>query len=145
MKTMHLTDQQVQDLVIEPGCCDKELDSHLQKCRYCQQKADAYHLLFHELRLQKEESFDFDISTLVLNQLDHKKPALLKPAFTLILYAMLLVSAGFPALYFTVTSIVTARAGLLSVWLIIITIVTMLLGIGLENYRNYQKRLELLI
>lgn len=141
MKPIHLTDQQLEQYISEPSACDDDLLRHLQHCPQCRKAADAFRVFFSELKHQKEASFDFDLSLLVLNQLKQEQPARANNWATLIL-CLLLPGLGTPLVYFSLTAIVnTNRTGTMVPWLIICSVILLFTGLGVDNYRVYQKRL----
>jgi len=142
MKIIHLTDQQLEQFIMEPSACNDTIVRHLQHCPRCQNEADSYRVFFRELSHQKEESFDFDLSTLVLTQLKREQPVRASGSVTFTLCILLLIGVGVPLLYFSVISIVNPnRTGTIFPWLITCSVFLILMGFGLDNYRIYQKRL----
>ena len=69
MKYLHLTDEQIQQYVLEKATCTDEIIEHIQACTHCKERAEEYNLLFLGIQQQEKPVFDFDLADLVLQQL----------------------------------------------------------------------------
>jgi len=69
MKYLHLTDDQIQQYVLEKANCNNEIIEHVEACTYCKERAEEYNLLFRGIQQQEKPVFDFDLADLVLQQL----------------------------------------------------------------------------
>ena len=69
MKYLHLTDDQIQQYVLEKANCNNEIIEHVVTCTYCKERAEEYNLLFRGIQQQEKPVFDFDVTDLVLQQL----------------------------------------------------------------------------
>ena len=69
MKYLHLTDDQIQQYVLEKANCPDEIIEHIQACTPCRERAQEYNLLFRGIQQQEKPVFDFDLADLVLQQL----------------------------------------------------------------------------
>ena len=69
MKYLHLTEEQIQQYVLEKANCTDEIKEHIQACIHCKERAKEYNLLFLAIQQQEKPVFDFDVTDLVLQQL----------------------------------------------------------------------------
>ena len=69
MSGTHLSDEVLQQYVIERAACTAEEISHIGSCPDCQAAAAAYEALTNQLASRPVPSFDFDLSAAVIAQL----------------------------------------------------------------------------
>ena len=69
MKYLHLTDEQIQQYVLEKANSTDETIEHIEACTHCKEKAEEYNMLFRGIQQQEKPVFDFDLADLVLQQL----------------------------------------------------------------------------
>jgi hypothetical protein len=69
MKYLHLTDDQIQQYVLEKANCTDEIIEHIQACTHCKERVEEYKLLFRGIQQQEKPVFDFDLADLVSQQL----------------------------------------------------------------------------
>lgn len=69
MKYLHLTDEQIQQYVLEKANSTDEIIEHIEACTLCKEKAEEYNMLFRGIQQQEKPVFDFDLADLVLQQL----------------------------------------------------------------------------
>jgi hypothetical protein len=78
MSKAHLLDSEIQQYVLEKSTCSEYLIDHITHCEDCQQKAQLYSLLVESINQQNKPVFDFNLSGLVMPQL---QPANTKNSF----------------------------------------------------------------
>ena len=69
---MHLTDNEIQEYVLEPGTCSEQIIAHMRHCDICAAVAEGYTVMFAGMKEQPAEGFDFDLKELVLSRLEEK-------------------------------------------------------------------------
>jgi hypothetical protein len=69
MKAIHLSDEQIQQYVVEGEIAVADANRHISSCEQCKDKAEAYRLLVTGLQGQPAERFDFSVTELVMQQL----------------------------------------------------------------------------
>ena len=69
MKYLHLTDDEIQQYVLEKANGSDTIIEHIQECTHCKERAEEYSLLFRAIQQQEKPVFDFDLADLVLQQL----------------------------------------------------------------------------
>lgn len=70
MITTHLSEEELQQYISEPGACAGSVIEHLGSCEVCIGKAKTYRLLFAGIRQQPRPSFEFDLADLVIARLE---------------------------------------------------------------------------
>lgn len=146
MVNNHLTDDEVQQYVLDKESADTGISGHIQQCEACKARVQTYQLLFSALGQQPEPAFDFNLSELVMARLPSAKPRYSRD--TIFVYLLILA-----------TILVTAVAGyvfrkdLLSLvpdltpflgYLIIPSVVIVLAFLCVDMYKNFQKKMHAL-
>ena len=143
MITAHLTDAEIQLYVAEPEISD-QLKTHVQNCIDCQTNIANYQLLFNGIQDQAKPQFDFDLTSLVLDQLPEPKPAfpwavLLISVFSVSLIALLAV------FFWSYMEAVIRSAPLLLMAMALTAAVVILIFQILEMVKNHQKQIHTLL
>lgn len=142
----HLSENEIQQYVSEPLLCDESIAAHVVSCRSCNEQVKAYQLLYSGIQQQSKPAFDFDLSNLVLSQLDPAKPKFYWEISVAYLFAVLgavviLVSGIWFSKYLSVSF--TGSSTLFLYLFAAITLVTLLFQ-GFEIFRRYQKQMNAL-
>lgn len=69
MSKTHLLDSEIQQYVLQKSMCSDYLIEHITHCEDCQQKAQLYNVLVDAINQQIRPGFDFNLSDLVMTQL----------------------------------------------------------------------------
>jgi len=94
MTDQHLSEEIIQQYVLNKTSCGADTIAHMHECEYCREKAETYRLIFSEISHQPNPVFDFDIAKLVLPQLSAEKR--IRSNYTFLFYFMgCFVIAGF--------------------------------------------------
>lgn len=75
MIDQHISEQEVQQAVLDKTQLSATAAQHLDQCSVCQTTVKEYELLFSSIESLPEPSFDFDIVDLVMPLLPEKKKA----------------------------------------------------------------------
>ena len=141
----HLTDDEVQQFVIDKSDCDKTILEHVHLCEACKNKVEVYRLLVAGIKQQTPPVFDFDLSATVLQQLPSVKP---KTGDRTILWALIFIGVALVGLiaYYFQHSFAYLFEGMsaIFVYLIVITVLTVLTGLFIDMYKKYNKEMKLL-
>src|SRR5688500_13225078 len=70
MMNEHLSDEQIQTFVLDRSACEPGIGEHVQQCDLCQTKVQAYQLMITAIEEQPIPAFDFDISEVVLANIE---------------------------------------------------------------------------
>jgi len=145
MKNRHLTDEEIQQYVLDWGTCNKELLAHISQCEHCQQQAAQYQLLFASIEKQEKATFDFELADLVMEQIAQPTPA---PDNRVVLYAMLAIVAAMVGviayLFGNSTASLFAFMQPLLIGLVIITAFGLVGFLGLDMYQKYKTQMNAL-
>jgi hypothetical protein len=146
MKNIHLTDIEIQTIVLQKANCDIAIIEHLAHCDDCKLKAEQYNILFEEIEQQEKPAFDFDLSDLVISQLPQLKP---KRSFeNAFIYgaafaALIVMSVVFYFLKDNLWDMVTAITPIFT-YLIITTVLGLSLFLCIDMYTKFNKRMNAL-
>jgi hypothetical protein len=69
MTSKHLSDYDIQQLVLDEANCDHSIIQHERTCPRCNSKAEMYRLIFASLERQPKPVFKFDLTEAVLAKL----------------------------------------------------------------------------
>jgi hypothetical protein len=141
----HITDDEVQLFILDRQQCEARIVEHIHACEECKIKAAVYRSLITGIKQQPEPAFEFDLSALVLDQLPSPKQKISDRTLLLILIFVGVSLFGATAYYFQ-ASFAFLFAGLSSifVYLIMITVVTVLVGLLIDMFKKYNKEMKLL-
>jgi hypothetical protein len=144
MITAHLTDAEIQLYVAEPEMTSDQLKTHVQNCIDCQTRAANYQLLFNGIHDHAKPQFNFDLSTLVLEQLPEPKRAFPWAAIMVSIFSVLLISLS--AIFFwSIIDTVIRREPLLLMATALTAAVVILIFQILEMVKNHQKQIHTLL
>ncbi|WP_214073236.1 hypothetical protein [Mucilaginibacter sp. dw_454] len=144
MITAHLTDAEIQLYVAEPEMINDQLKIHIQDCANCQTSVANYQLLFNSIRDQAKPQFDFDLSTLVLEQLPEPKPAFPWAAILVSGFSVLLIALS-AILFWPFIATVIRRTPMVLPVSAITAAVVILIFQALEMVKNHQKQIHTLL
>ena len=144
MITAHLTDAEIQLYVAEPEMIGDQLKIHIQDCVNCKTRAANYRLLFNGIHDQAKPQFNFDLSTLVLEQLPEPKrafpwAAVLISVFSVILIALLAV------FFWSYMGAVITGASTVLITTAVTAAVVILIFQAVEMIKNHQKQIHILL
>jgi hypothetical protein len=146
MTTEHLSEQEVQQYALDRSCCGKKLAEHVEACAYCQANAEAYLQLFSVIHEQPKPFFGFDLSSLVLQQLPNAKSKFSLNGFLIYLLVFASISVIAVPFYLFRKNLSNMFTGVLpmTIYLILISALTILVFQSFEMYRKYQKQMNIL-
>ena len=107
MRATHLTDEELQQYVLDRDFGDTGINMHIHSCEQCREKAEGYRLLVTGLRNQPAESFDFSLTEIVMQQLPVPSPAVNREKESTLIYAIMTAAAaiiGFALYFFRIPS-----------------------------------------
>ena len=145
MVTKHLTDEELQQYVVDRQHCEMKIAEHIHLCSECKMKAEIYQSLVAGIKQQLQPTFNFDLSALVVQQLPSAKQ---KENDRLLLWVLLFIGIGFmgAVFYYFEASFVYIFRGIAAIfiYLIIITALTVFTGLFIDMYKKYNKEMKLL-
>ena len=145
MVTKHLTDDEVQQFVIDKQHCSGIIVEHIHICGECKVKVEIYQSLITGIEDQPEHAFDFDLSAVVLDKLLSPKE---KTSDSLLFLVLLFTGIGFicTIFYYFEGSFAYLFNGIAAIfiYLIIITALTVATGLFIAMYKKYDNEMKLL-
>jgi hypothetical protein len=142
----HLSDSEFHKFASQPTLCDKSIAEHLESCDTCREQAKVYQVLFSSIGQQERPAFDFDLSALVISQLEPAKPKFSWEIFAVYLFAFVGVAAIlFSGILFQeyCSSLFSGSSTIFLYMFIAISLITILFQ-GFEIFRKYQKQMDTL-
>ena len=145
MLTKHLTDDEVQQYVIDRQDCESKIVEHIHICGECKLKAEIYQSLVTGIKQQSPPVFNFNLSELVVQQLRSPKEKVSDRFLLQLLVLMGIVVIG-TAVYFFEDSFVYLFKGVAAILinLIIITALTVCIWLFIDMYKKYNNEMKLL-
>jgi len=142
----HLTDDEVQQFVLDKLNCKKGTLEHIQFCRDCITRAEVYRVMITGIQQRSQPVFDFDLSAAVLQRLP--SPQTKTASEGLLIWILILTGIGMTgtAIYFFKASFAYLFEGLawIMVCLIAITAFVILIGLFIDMYKKYEREMKLL-
>lgn len=141
----HLTDDELQQFVVDQQRCEIEIAGHIQTCQECKLKAEIYQSLVKGIKQQPQPTFHFDLAELVVQQLPSPKE---KTSDRLLLWLLIFIGIAFigTGVYFFEGSFAYLFQGIAAIfiYLIIITAVIVFTGLFIGMYKKHSKEMKLL-
>ena len=146
MLNNHLSESEIQECALAGTECDSSLLSHIGQCGHCKAKVEMYLFLFTGIRTQPEPVFPFDLSALVLKQLPETRSrhSLNNLLIFLLIFASLSVIVVPLYIFRKYISHMFSAIFPISMYLILLTALTILLFQSIEMFRKYRKQMNAL-
>jgi hypothetical protein len=142
----HLTDDEVQQFVIDKRYCEIKVVEHIHICQECKIKAEVYQSLIKGIKQQPQPVFDFDLSASVLKQLPAPQPKTADDE--LVTWILVFVSTGFiaGAVYYFRSYWASMFEGVATIFIYLITIsaIMVIAALIFDMYKKYQKEMKVL-
>ena len=145
MVIKHLTDDEVQQYVVDKQHCEVEIVEHIHLCEMCRAKVEVYQLMIKEIKQQQQPAFDFDLAKMVMQQLPQAKKKVSNDKLLVWLFVSIGIIFIGGALYFF-QSYFELFEGLktIFIYLIAITAVTVLVYLFIDMYKKYRHGMKVL-
>jgi hypothetical protein len=146
MTTKHLSELEIQQYALEKASCGTTVIDHIQACRACRLKAEAYQHIFEGIKEQPKPNFDFNLADLVMDQLPQPKQRTSFDNIVLFITAFFsILVTGFAIYFFRsfLSTTLTEIAPIL-VYLIITTLATLLIVLGIDMFARYNRQMKIL-
>ena len=147
MNTIHLTDDELQQYALNSADRDSTIAEHVYFCEDCKTAVEMYRLLFTGISEQEVPAFDFNLSELVLKQLQPQpKTKLLPEDFFIYLFTFLTIILTGAMLYFFRGYMIELfnGAGNFTVYLTVASVAVLLIFLCIDQYKTYQQKIKAL-
>ncbi|MEQ1799021.1 MAG: hypothetical protein ABL872_13795 [Lacibacter sp.] len=147
MNTKHLTDDELQKYALNIADCDSTIVEHVLFCEDCKASVETYRLLFTGISEQEVPAFDFDLSELVVKQLQPSpKTKLLPEDFFMYLFSFAMIIITGAMLYFFRGYMIElfSGAGNFAVYLTVASVAVLLVFLCIDQYKTYQQKMKAL-
>ncbi len=147
MNTKHLTDNELQQYALNSAGCDLTIAEHVHFCEECNAAVETYRLLFTGISEQEIPSFDFDLSELVLQQLQPlPKPRLIQEDFFIYLFSFVMILAAGAVVYYFRWYMIELFSGTsnFTVYLTVSSVAVLLIFLCIDQYKSYQQKMKAL-
>lgn len=146
MVTRHLTDEEIQLFAFDKSSCELRIVAHVSACPACEAKVEAYHLLLKGISQQAQPAFDFDLSAAVLKKLPQQSPRATHER--LLTWVIIFICTGLLGTVFYLfrgflNNMFKGIAGI-SVYLIVISAITVIVVLFIEMQKNFKKEMKVL-
>ena len=141
----HLTDDEVQQYVVDKQHCDLKIVKHIHFCEVCSRKVEVYQLMIKGIKQQLQPAFDFDLSKMVLQQLPSPASKVSNDKLLVWLFVSTGIAFLVGVIYFF-QNYFDLFEGLktIFIYLIAITAVTVLVCLFIDMYKKFRHRMKLL-
>jgi anti-sigma factor RsiW len=146
MKVTHLTEEVIQQYVLDKAGCEPPVMEHIQHCAHCQAIAAAYEAIYTGVKEAPKATFEFDVTKLVMAQLPQPVPvASHEKRFMFILAAAVVAALGITGYWLRhdLAFLFDNLSSLLTMALLT-AIITMAVCHVIDLYRRYQRKMHAL-
>jgi len=145
MVIKHLTDDEVQEYVVDKQHCELKIVEHIHSCEMCRAKVEVYQLMIKEIKQQPQPVFDFDLSRMVLQQLPSPKTTIANDKALILIFGFMGM-AFLGGVIYLLQSYFDLFEGIkaIFIYLIAITAITVLVYLLIDMYKKYQKEMRVL-
>ena len=142
----HLTDQQIQQYVLDMTNDELMIVEHIRLCEECKTKAEIFQLMIRAIQQQQTPAFDFDLSESVLAQLPSPRKNFSLDNIMICLLVLVCILTTAVAVYIFRNYISSIFAGITSrvMYLILITVISFLSVLCFQMYISYKKKMTIL-
>ena len=145
MVTKHLTDEEVQQYVVDRQHCEMKIVEHIHICGECKLKAEIYQSLVTGIKQQPQPTFSFDLSKMVLQQLPSPKTTIANDKALIWIFGLMGIAFLGGAIYvFQRYFDLFEGIKTIFIYLIVITAITVLVYLLIDMYKKYQKEMKVL-
>ena len=145
MVTKHLTDDEVQQYVVDKPGCEKRIAEHIHLCEECRSKVEVYQLLITEIKQQSQPAFDFDLSKIVLQKLPSSKTSIANDYALIWIFSFMGIAFLGGTIYFFQSYFdLFENMRTIFIYLILITAVTVLAYLFIDIYKKYRHGMKVL-
>ena len=145
MVIKHLTDDEVQQYVVDKQHCEMNIVEHIHFCGVCRAKVEVYQLMIKEIKQQPQPAFDFDLSKMVLQQLPSPATKVSNDKLLVWLFVCTgIVFIGGVLYYFQSHFDFFEGIRAIFIYLITITAVTVSAYLFTDMYKKYRQRMKVL-
>ena len=145
MVIKHLTDDEVQQYVVDKQHCEVKIVEHIHFCEVCRTKAEVYQLMIKGIKEQPQPAFDFDLSKMILQQLPSPKTTIANDKALILIFSFMGI-AFLGGVIYLFQSYFDLFEGIktIFIYLIVITAITVLVYLLIDMYKKYQKEMKVL-
>lgn len=147
MNAKHLTENELQQYALNSAACDSAIAEHVHFCEDCKAAVETYRLLFTGISEQEVPAFGFDLSELLVKQLQPSpKSKLLPEDFFIYLFSFVMIVVTGAAMYFFWGNIseLFSGAGNFAVYLTVASVAVLLVFLCIDQYKTYQQKIKAL-
>lgn len=145
MNTKHLSDDELQQYALNSADCNSNIAEHVHFCEDCNATVESYRLLFTGISEQEVPAFEFDLSELVVKQLQpQSKTKMLPEEFFIYLLSFVMIIITGTMLYFFGGYMVElfSGAGNFAVYLTVASVAVLLVFLCVDQYNTYQQKMK---
>ncbi|MDY8137058.1 hypothetical protein [Aquimarina sp. 2201CG5-10] len=146
MKTIHVSDYDIQQFTFDLSECEAEVVKHINSCEICKRRVEEYQLLSNTIKSQPDPIFEFNLSDQVLEQLEISPEK--ESTYGYFIYVLIVLSIGVVTsclFYFKEIFIDLFKStAAISTYLIISVTVLISLVMVFDMFRSFNKKIDLL-
>ena len=145
MVIKHLTDDEVQQYVVEKQHCEVKIVEHINSCEVCSAKVEVYQLMIKGIKQQSQPAFDFDLSKIVLQKLPSSKTSIANDYALIWIFSFMGIAFLGGTIYFFQSYFdLFEGIKIIFIYLIIITAVSVLAYLFIDMYKKYKHGMKVL-
>lgn len=147
MNTTHLTDEELQQFAMNSSSFDSSIAEHVHFCEHCKEAVETYRLLFDGIHEQEVPAFEFDLSALVVKQLQPSPKLVALPEdflIWLLAFVTVLFASGLSYFFWPSIKALFSNTGSIVLSLAISSVVVLLIFLCIDQYKTYQQKMKAL-
>lgn len=141
----HPSEAELQQFALDEGSTVKEVSQHIRNCPECEVQVASYRMAFTGVGSQERPVFDFDVSELVLAQIEPSKNRSYEGLFSAAVVLVIMSLCG-ALWYWTGWSFSELFQGLskLVMYLVVFVSVIFLFFQSMDLYKSYRRKMRVL-
>ena len=141
----HLTDEEIQQYVLEKQATGTNINDHLANCKDCLANVKAYEILFVSLKEQQQPVFTFNLAEEVAAELLNPSSVTSKDYLSVFITFCLVIPGGIAGYIFSDYLVVLFQGmAALAIYLVAISGIIILFFFILDMFKSHQKKMQAL-
>jgi len=144
MTSEHPSEAMLQQFALNARECSKETATHIEQCKSCQADVAIYQLMFSEIKQQPQPAFDFDVTGVVMPQVQALKKSPVKDSFSTNFITVAICCIAVVPLYLFRRNILFIFSGISSLFIYVSVACTIaILAYSIfKMYKRYQQKMQ---
>lgn len=140
----HLSDEQIQEFVLHQPAVEPALQAHVQVCELCRSKVAAYELIIAAIEQQPAPALDFNISELVLSEIETQKQRNRYWWLYLIVFGAVVITGAVIYQFRKDITALFAGAGYFFIYLAAVISLFIAIAVVIDQLKTYKTKMKII-